>query len=210
MKGIEVSQVISDTHAATFMQVLAKSYQDHALRPYLCRLTCIVHEHVKYLAATDGVFLIALPTNPELEIGDYEGVPYLVKMEDTQLYRRVSVLLDQLSQLKRSDFRIDENAYEMRAHILDSFFGEESLGTDVLLAHVASEEFTIDMERPHTHIVSRELYERAADAVGGFFDYVRHGDPNTMMAFFSKAERGFAMIMPMKPDCKIKKMQSRY
>lgn len=208
---MKIAQTINDGHAATFMQILANTYQDYALRPYLCRLTCIVHECTKYLVATDGVFLIALPTNPELEIGDYEGIPHLVKLDDSQLYRRVTGLIEQFPQLKLSEFHIDENAYDVRAYIADSFFNEESLGTDVLLANVTDGKFCIDMQRPHTHLLSRALYERAADAIGGgFFNHVRYGEPNKMMAFFNKDGLGFALIMPMKPDCKIKKMQARY
>lgn len=204
MNGIEIAHVVNDGHVAAFMQLLSKTYQDYAVRPYLCYLTCIVHDNVKYLAATDGVFLIALPTSETLELGDYEGLPYLVKINSDRLYRRVSDLLSQLPKMKRSDFSLNENAYEGRANIINSFSKKEALGTDVLLAHVANDKFVIDMDAPHTHILSRELYEQAADAVGGFFDYVYHADSSKMLGFFNKSGFGFALIMSMKPDCKIK------
>jgi len=205
MSDLRIAQVINDGHAAAFMQILAKAYQQYAARPALCRLTCITYEGEKYLAATDGIALIALPTNPELEIGDYEGVPYLVKANDDQLHRMVNGLLKQLDAFTVSDHWVEESAYEMRAFVDESFFERETLTDDVMLAHVTDGKFVIDLEKPHTHVFRRDMYEHAHNAVG-FFNTVKSAKPNQMMGFFNNAGRGFALIMPMKPDCKIKKV----
>lgn len=201
---MEIAKTINDVHAAAFMQILATTYQDHALRPWLCRLACVMFEGTTYLAATDGVFLIALPTDPELPLGDYEGVPHLVEVGNDRLCRAVNGLIKQFATQTQGDFYEDDNVSGVRAYIDESFFDKEVLGTDVLLAHVADGKFVIDMEKPYTHIISRNLYERAIDAIG-FVDHVRYSEPNKMIGLFNKSGFGFALIMPMRPDCKIRK-----
>jgi hypothetical protein len=205
MDDLRIAQVINDGHAAAFMQILAKTYQQYAARPAMCRLTCIMYEGAKYLVATDGIVLIALPTNPELELGDYEGVPYLVKLNDDQLHRIVNGLLKQLETFTTTEYWVDESAFEMRAFVDESFFDKETLIDDVMLAHVADGKFIIDMEKPHTHMFKRGLYECAHDVVG-FFNTVKSAGPNQMMGFFNNAGRGFALIMPIVPGTKIKKV----
>ena len=202
---MEIAQTINDHHTNVFIQLLAKAYQDYDRRPALCRLACVLFENAKYLVATDGIIAVALPTSPELELGDYEGVPHLVKLDDDRLCRQVNGLLKQLPGFKTAQLGVDENVYGTHAFVDESFFESETLTDDVLLVHVANDEFVIDMEKPYTHILKRDLYEYATNAIG-YFDAVRYAKPDQMMGFFNNAGRGFALIMPMKPNCKIKKV----
>lgn len=194
---MEIVHSIPNNQVSVFIQILARTYPEWTRRPILTRLTCIDYEHTKYLVATDGIVLIALPTDPELPLGDYEGIPHMVECPYPQLSVMVNNLLKQLDGFTKAALVLDDIETEI--------FTDEGSKTEILLAHVANGQFVIDNDKPHTHMINRELYGYAADAIG-YFDHVKYSAPNKMIGFFGKDGRGFALIMPIMPGTKIKKV----
>lgn len=200
----QIAHELTVDHSVAFLRILADVYQQYDHRPFLCRLSCVEFEESKYLCATDGMIALFLPAPVTLDCGDYEGVPFLVRCHENRLYHNIKRLLADTKDYIESDLYEMDNVQESRAAIIETYSdGTELVSTDVLLAHIADGRFIFDLDKPHKHIVSRELYEYAFDAVG-YFDKVRHREQRNSLMFLNTNGRGFALIMPINPDVKVK------
>lgn len=200
----EIAYKLDEDKSAAFLRILVDTYREYNQRPALCRLACVEFEGARYLAAINGFVAIFLPVPKGLQLGDYEGVPYLVKcVGDDQLHRLIIGLFKLIKDHTEVAFDKAGSVVSMRAYIVESFFDTEELTTDVLLAHIDDGKFTLDLEKPHAFIIDRELYDFAFDAIG-YFDKVRYKEASRALCFMNTAGRGFAIIMPMGPYAKIK------
>jgi len=194
MKQIAHELEVEQTSA--FVHMFADNYPEYDFRPALCRVACIEFEGVRYLAATDGMMALFFKfRGPQLlPLGDYEGLPYMVKCEDDTLCRILKGLLAQLVEFSTTTLYVDDNVVERRCFIT------EEPKTDVLLAHIEDDgRFVISLEIRHSHIFNRERYEFLCGNIG--FDAVRYSEPNKMLMF--SGYRGFALLMPIHADAPV-------
>lgn len=140
----------------------------------------------RYFAASDGFVALFYQTDADLPLGDYKGLPYLVRQENDLLARNLrKAVLENLVLQPQYKLDMHEGVWETNASLA---------GTDVYLASVVDGTFSIHMKRPHTHVISRERLDFVAEAMGGF-EVVRCSEPHHQIAFF--AHNGFAVVMPM-------------
>lgn len=192
MKQIAHELEVEQTSA--FVHMFADNYPEYDFRPALCRVACIEFEGVRYLAATDGTMALFFKGPQDLPLGDYEGLPYMVKCEDDPLLRLLKGLLAQLVEFSAAILYINDNVDERRCFIT------EEPKTDVLLAHIEDDgRFVISLELRYSHILTRERYEFLCDNIG--FDAVRYSKPSKMLMF--SGYRGFALLMPIHADAPV-------
>lgn len=208
----QIAHELDSCQSAAFTEILATAYREYDFRPALCRLACIEYAGQRYLAATDGMAALFLPAPATLDLGDYQGVPYLVRCDDPpaapyaarageeKLYPRIQSLFKLIRNHEQVDLYEHDNVENIRASLNDD--------TEVMLAHVADGKFIFDHEQRHTHIISREKYDYLSDAVG-YFDEVHYGKPDEVIAFWNSKGRGFALLMPIKPNADAKITKTR-
>lgn len=202
----QIDHELDEHRSAVFMKILARNYDSYDCRPSLCRIAVLDFEDVRYIATTDGYTGLFLPVDKTLPVGDYEGVPYMVAVEDNNplccmITNNLLVRMKDHPQMQIVDSTDDGNhcfAFEDRKH----YPGAE---TEVMLAHVKDDKFVFVMDEPHQVIIDRAKYEFAVDAIG-FFNSARYSAPDKQVAFMNDHGRGFAIIMPLVPSLQIRRV----
>lgn len=181
---LEIAHELSEHITGAFLPLVAEGYNNSQY--YLQGVALVEFEGQRYFAATDGFTALFYKTDVGLPLGDYKGLPYLVTRKNDPLSRNLKKAILQLL-AGQPQYRLEwcESALETTAMLG---------GTDVYLASVVDDAFSISMKRPHTHIIGRERLDVAIGAMGGF-KMVRCSEPLHQIALFSN--NGFAVIMPM-------------
>lgn len=191
MTELKIAHDLNDHQTSNLLALLGGNYSRISDQPSYGRLAVLDFEGKRYVSGTDGYTCLLFRAPDTLPLGDYRGVPYMVKMDDDNTWsRNIRKLLDVVKEQTAYPYREDDNV-EMTVRIEDT-------DTSVMLASVSDRTFLVDMQKPHTVVFDRERYEFIFDAVGPI-DSVRYSKPNRQIVFMSKHTGNFAILMPMHP-----------
>jgi len=189
MTELKIAHDLNDHQTSNLLALLGGNYSRISDQPSYGRLAVVDFGGKRYIAGTDGYTCLFFRAPDTLPLGDYRGVPYMVKTDDDDPWsRKVRKLLDVVKEQTVYPYHENDNM-EMTVRIE---------GTDVLLASVNAGIFIVDMENSHEVVFDRERYEFIFDAIGPI-DSVRYSKPNRQIVFMSSYTDNFAILMPMHP-----------
>ncbi len=190
MTELKIAHDLNDPQTSNLLALLGGNYSRISDQPLYGRLAVVDFEGRRYVACTDGYTCLFFRAPDTLPLGDYRGVPYMVKMDDDNWTRNMMTILNVVKEQPVYPYHENDNM-EMTVRIEDT-------DISVMPASVSDGKFLVDMEKSHEVVFDRERYEFIFDAVGPI-DSVRYSKPNRQIVFMSKHTGNFAILMPMHP-----------